>query len=1046
MTGFDADAILAELKSFQLDAVEHVIDRLYDAPDSTRRFLVADETGLGKSVIARGVIARAIERLEADDTVDRIDIVYVCSNADLASQNLRRLNVTGNPHLGFTSRLTLLARESGRLAQLGSTGGKTVNLVSFTPGTSFDMGSSRTGSADERALLHVMLTEIFDLNIKRQRASRMLLQGPVRTASAFAGRVDRTRRQLGGPVDPAILESFRRGLIDSRMAETYTKLLDDLAGRRKVPEERTHDVRQLTGRLRAGLARASVETLEPDLVILDEFQRFRHLLDLENGGDAAELAHHLFDYPSAKVLLLSATPYKPYTAASSDADEDHYSDFMTTLSFLAGDAPEVVDDIRASFAEFRTRVVNGSSASHVVDRLRASLLRLMSRTERPQLESHDAVVERLLPSAPPTADDLLGFTALERLAGDLGVPIGMEYWKSVPYFASFMDNYQVARALDDRRATGDRLPSMASLQRLDADALRAYAPLDFGNSHLRALANETLDRGLWKLLWMPPSMPYLQPGSVFAPLSDGSATKRVVFSSWTATPTAISSLLSYEAERRIVEGSRLTVNSAEARKSIASRLDYKVVDDRPRSMSTLALFWPHPGLAAVADPLRLARASGDSIVTAQEAEELVKRELAPGQTTDAAWQSFFGTGGAVPRGMPLDAPTLALNLSARTGELTDDEDVVSAGSQLSKHVAHAIATIAGANSGGTHPELARIALHSPGNIAFRALGRVRTAMDATTAAGHWRAAALLSNGLRSLFNRLESTLLLDGVTASGSGEESYWQAVLDYCADGNLQAVLDEYIFQLQSETPGSELNDELLMTIASRAVDAVTLRPSTYHARDLDNPGERIPFTARFALRYGGKTQDEESARQPEIRNAFNSPFWPFVLASTSVGQEGIDFHWWSHAVLHWNVPSNPVDFEQREGRVNRFAGHAVRKNVATEQRAAVMASSAADPWRAAFDAADDAHPEFGDFSPFWVYPGAARIERQLVSFPLSKDLRKIERLKEALSLYRLTLGQPRQEDMLEILRRRGIDSETVPTLDLRPPRRGQERDELIA
>ena len=34
--------------------------------------------------------------------------------------------------------------------------------------------------------------------------------------------------------------------------------------------------------------------------------------------------------------------------------------------------------------------------------------------------------------------------------------------------------------------------------------------------------------------------------------------------------------------------------------------------------------------------------------------------------------------------------------------------------------------------------------------------------------------------------------------------------------------------------------------------------------------------------------------ARLPEVREAFNSPFQPFVLATTSVGQEGIDFHWW--------------------------------------------------------------------------------------------------------------------------------------------------------
>ena len=33
---------------------------------------------------------------------------------------------------------------------------------------------------------------------------------------------------------------------------------------------------------------------------------------------------------------------------------------------------------------------------------------------------------------------------------------------------------------------------------------------------------------------------------------------------------------------------------------------------------------------------------------------------------------------------------------------------------------------------------------------------------------------------------------------------------------------------------------------------------------------------------------------------------------------------------VYHWNLPGNPVDLEQREGRVHRFKGHAVRLNVA--------------------------------------------------------------------------------------------------------------------
>ena len=46
---------------------------------------------------------------------------------------------------------------------------------------------------------------------------------------------------------------------------------------------------------------------------------------------------------------------------------------------------------------------------------------------------------------------------------------------------------------------------------------------------------------------------------------------------------------------------------------------------------------------------------------------------------------------------------------------------------------------------------------------------------------------------------------------------------------------------------------------------------------------------------------------RKENIRNAFNSPMRPFVLATTSIGQEGLDFHNYCRVIMHWNLPSNP-------------------------------------------------------------------------------------------------------------------------------------------
>jgi hypothetical protein len=43
---------------------------------------------------------------------------------------------------------------------------------------------------------------------------------------------------------------------------------------------------------------------------------------------------------------------------------------------------------------------------------------------------------------------------------------------------------------------------------------------------------------------------------------------------------------------------------------------------------------------------------------------------------------------------------------------------------------------------------------------------------------------------------------------------------------------------------------------------------------------------------------------------------------------------------------------------------------------------------------------------------------------YPFSEDRLKYERLIKMLAYYRLTLGQPRQEEMIEMLRRMGIEN----------------------
>ena len=95
------------LKAFQVDTVEYVFERMY-GKDPVHKFLVADEVGLGKTLVARGLIAKVIDYQRAAG-VKRIDIVYICSSADIAQQNVAKLNVTGQKVFSRATRLTKLA-------------------------------------------------------------------------------------------------------------------------------------------------------------------------------------------------------------------------------------------------------------------------------------------------------------------------------------------------------------------------------------------------------------------------------------------------------------------------------------------------------------------------------------------------------------------------------------------------------------------------------------------------------------------------------------------------------------------------------------------------------------------------------------------------------------------------------------------------------------------------------------------------------------------------------------------------------------------------
>ncbi len=1015
---FSADAVLSGLKDFQRRTVDYVFNRLY-GEDSTTRFLVADEVGLGKTLVARGLIARVLEHLQ--DKVERVDVIYVCSNAAIATQNVNRLNVSGQQEFALASRLTFLPMQVQQLAN------NKVNFISFTPGTTFDL-KSRGGRVEERALIYKMLRgSEWDVG----RGLMNMLQATVQKRDNWKWWV----KHWSPTIDDELTEAFRTkvngdpefvGRLNA-CCETFRRF------RKHVPWSESNERYELLGELRYRLAQTCLHALEPDLVILDEFQRFKDLLDGDD--DAALLARALFSYPEARTLLLSATPYK-MLSLDHEQDDDHYPDFLRTLSFLFQDE-DAVADLRHEIQEYRNQLFALTGGDHTAitlarDRLQQSLMRVMCRTERVGMTQRlDAMLVEPPRKAPLHAGDLDHAATVDRAARAVGAREPIEYWKSSPYLLNFLKHYELRRRIDE---VADAPPEelVEALRNADGHILEngmfeEYQTIDPACARMRVLFSDTLDKGMWQLLWMPPALPYSQPAGAYADVGD--VTKALVFSAWNVVPDAIAAICSYEAERRMMEGFGKSVKHSELYDRLKPLLRFaKGRDDRLTGMPVVAWLLPSTKLASVIDPLVVALKEGnhepvtsDALVAAAESRCKALIDLlpkgGPGTRADERWYW------AAPAMLEEETNVIAW-AGSQEGWVAAEEDH-DPGTRFRDHLDQLIDAAKGDLNLGPQPTdlarvLAEMAVAAPGICALRALQRVAPDLEADNH-NLLSAAARVASGFRTLFNLPETIALL-----RGSGEDSYWRRTLQYGIEGNIQAVLDEQVHVLVEQLGLADHGDgERVEGISQCLADSLSIRTAQIRIDELKANGETIERSdfntrCRFALRFGDLRDDRDStlARADIVREAFNSPFRPFVLASTSIGQEGLDFHTWCHAVVHWNLPSNPVDLEQREGRVHRYKGHAVRKNIAEHYGLAGLQEwdGDGDPWEFLFcRAKNERHPGSSDLVPFWVYEeGSARVERRVPLIPFSREVGQLDRLKRSLALYRLVFGQPRQEDLL--------------------------------
>jgi hypothetical protein len=628
----------------------------------------------------------------------------------------------------------------------------------------------------------------------------------------------------------------------------------------------------------------------------------------------------------------------------------------------------------------------------------------------------------------------------------------VEYWKSSPYLLNFMDQYKFKESFKTRIA-GSEGASVAKILKgcpeitLSWDEVSAYGKIDPSNARLKQLLDDTVGKDLWKLLWIPPSFSYYKLDGPYKDIDAKRVTKRLVFSSWYVVPKVISGILSYEAERRMQRSfGEAPENTTEYRKKQRPLLRFAFSGGRLTGMPILSLLYPSFSLARLGDPLEFYKNSSAKPDGGMEISELIsdigkrvdgllstlKYERETNSREDEAWYWVA----PVLMDMQEDAVQCRewlgqSDLSSRwAGEGPDSEEEDSE-SRWTEHIAKVREVLSGEYRLGPPPKdlalvLSQMAVAGPAICVLRALCRVSGGLPICSSVWLRNQAAKTAWGFRKLFNQPEVMALLRGMNS----EEPYWRRVIEYCLHGGLQAVLDEYVHLLRellgvdsiptedaSEQMGDHLQEVLMLMTSGMDVDDVSLA----------GKGKEVLLTRRnmrghFALRFGIQRQEGgiEATREDLVRGAFNSPFWPFVLASTSIGQEGLDFHPYCHAVVHWNLPSNPVDLEQREGRIFRYKGHAVRKNVVEIYSKHLVGDSIADPWEYLFKLAEMDHGvKSRELVPYWIFhtKDGSKIERHVPVFPLSRDQRKLHALRMSLAVYRLVFGQARQEDLVEYL-----------------------------
>lgn len=971
-----------KLKDFQKATVEHIVNIFKSKKQ--RRVLLSDEVGLGKTIVSKGVIQAVGELSDEygiwDDNTYRV--VYICSNANIVKQNTENLGIEDVMNID-ESRLSMqhfiVAKKVKELQK--SKKSKPRILIPLTPGTSFNLQTS-AGNMNERALMFAILSHLDDFkDHKTALKNRLNIYGA--NGDNWTDIIDKYEKDIKENVCTGYRENISKEVVND---DCYQEAKDLLLKAIALNDYNTTN-KAITF-FRIIFCKISMKELNPDLVIMDEFQRFSSLLDLEGNSEEAMLTRTFFGKEDGPfILLVSATPYKPFTTLeelNENKIDEQYQDFNKLADFLFDGREDIV--FQQVWHDYSKELCHISSDN--LDILIAkkniaedTMYEAMSRTERYRNSSQDDTYLKI------STGDIASYCQMQEVLGEcnkmsegrFGVKtLPMEYAKSSPYLLSFMDKYKLKEKLAKAYTEHPWKIKQKQQYLIKKKNINTYERIPSCNAKLDKLSNilfgEKGEKHGEQLFWIPASHPYykIPASNVFAKNQDFS--KVLVFSAWEMVPRMIACMISYAIEQKSISHafpSATYTNTKEnsEKDALDKQEGEKAGTGRLRRES-----------------LELVTCCSDFLKDAYNPKAYLGNDLK--EIKAGIKENFKNTS----RFTLVEQPTTAKFLleAIKLLDSNTEEKILISEDGLDT--------------------LVNMAIGSPGICFYRLLGNKDLAQEAAT--------KICNN----IFNRRYNAAVID-ILYNKKSVQTYFKQVIDYCVMGNLQAVLDEFAYMIDERSNGERNVEMIQKRMIESFIDRNYQEIDTTESFGKEKK-KKWRIRTHYAMPYGNiRMTDQATNRANDVRLAFNSPFRPFVLASTSVGQEGLDFHWYCRKIMHWNISSNPQDMEQREGRIDRYKSLFVRRNVAKFHPETYT-------WNEMFDLARTEAKDKGfcELVPYWSIPqdmlkSIAETDREYIEsivplYPLSMDYDRYRHMKSVLRLYRLTMGQPRQEELLEFFK----------------------------